>query len=251
MADSISGTIFASAMSRGGGVSPGTSALLGNASIQSTLRGGGVSVKARGRTGGEHADVAANIQATLVVLRKELGDKGRVYRKTLKALDRAGISALGRARELLPDEGALPSGFVRVNNDGWAKTRTGADGILRDRAFPRYEKRSALMGLKVKKIRGRAQMTSAGWVAGGITGVGLEQLDPAAVIFDIAGHKNPGGETPAGQRLIKGFDKASSFAAPLMRVLLPAVIETKPKVMRAINLALSNAQYQINLAGKG
>lgn len=191
---------------------------------------------------GENAAMARRIQATLKELRTQVGDGGKVYRRTLKAIRAAGNAAQMSAVMLLPYESDMPSGFTRRNNKTWATSRTN-----RTRAFPTYERTSARMGIQVKTLRGRAKMTETGWVGAGVDGVEIIQTDAAGNIFDIAGRK--GGSTESGKRLIALFDDASRFNAPLFRILVPAVVETKPQILREINRALDEAQAAVNRAG--
>lgn len=204
--------------------------------IAAQLRGGGMSNR------GENAVAARRIQGVLKELRTQLDDNGKVYKRALRAIKRAGQSAQTTAIMLLPYESDLPSGFTRVSNDGWAKSRTN-----RTAAFPHFERRAAREGIKIQSLRGKAKMTERGWIGSGVNGIEIVQSDAAANIFDIAGTK--GGVTAAGKRLIGLFDNASRFNAPLYRVLLPAVIETRPEIIHEIERALDAAQKALDRAG--
>lgn len=250
MAESFSSSIFTSAMSGGGGVvSSTTAALVSNPSIQAEIAGRRVGrskppTAAEKRAATDKAFIdASQIQRVLVALRTELADNGKLYRRTLRAVKRAGGTAATEARGLLPSDApapdnVLPSGFVRRNDSGWATTRTGRDGSRRERAFPRYDKFAAAASISVVASKTRRSRTASGWRGGNVEGVAVQMRDPAGSIYDAARR----GKHPSGIRLVRGFVAASGLNAGLFRVLLPAVIKTRPAIKAAIELALSDAQ---------
>lgn len=240
MSGSLSSAIFKAARSTSTVVDPQLSALAQDMADAKWAK------RAGKRGGPQNAALARNIRETLKAVRTELGDNGKVYRRTLLAIKRAGSVAVARAGGYLPGEGELPSGFSRRNDKGWGASRTGATGIKRERTFPRYDRNAAVSGLRVISAKGRATRTESGWTSGSVDGVIVEQRDAAGNIFDIAGRR--GGRTDSGKRLIAGFDRAG-LHSPLMRVLLPAVIDTRPEIEASIERALASAQLHIIHAG--
>lgn len=196
------------------------------------------------------------IAETLRALDRELGDNGKLYRKTVRNIKKAGNVAVNRARGFLPQdnpEGPMPSGFVfRKQSEGWAKSRI--EG--RERAFPRYDKRAADQSIKVISARERSVRTDAGWRAGKMFGISVEMRDPAANIYDVAGNGRSKrslarqSSNPKSQAFIS-LMRAASWLPPQakFRVLLPAVIDTRPEIIRAIEYQLMFAQAELNRVG--
>lgn len=198
----------------------------------------------------------AGIGELLRRLDTELGDNGRLYRKTVRSIKKAGDVAVVRARGFLPaddPEGPMPSGFVyRKQSEGWSTSRVAG----RARAFPRYDKLAADQSIRVVSVRDRSVRTDTGWKAGRMYGIGVEMTDPAASIYDVAGNgrsrrsRARQSSDPRSARFIS-LMKAASWLPPdaKFRVLLPAVIDTRPEIIRDIEYQLMFAEADLNRAG--
>lgn len=192
----------------------------------------------------------SGIAETLRALDRELGDNGKVYRQTVKAIKAAGDDAVNRARGYLPADEYLPSGFTYRNNNGWAKSRT-----KRDRAFPRYEKRSAASSMRVVAAREKSTRTASGWRAGKMFGISIEMRDPAGSIYDVAGNGrskrqlNKHLSDPRSLRFIRLLGQAW-IGDPNWRfhVVLPAVVDTRPEIINKIEFILDQSQARLERA---
>lgn len=187
------------------------------------------------------------IADTLRMLDNQLGDNGALYRKTVREIKKAGGDAVNRAKGFLPADEQMPSGFTYRNNNGWAQGRT--EGR---RPFPRYEKRSAEGSLRVISAREKSVRTAAGWRGGKMFGIAVEMRDPAGSIFDVAGNGrsrrqlNRRMSDPRSMRFIRLMQAASALPpAARFKVLLPAVIDTRPEIERQIRRILANAAAKI------
>lgn len=196
------------------------------------------------------------IAETLRALDRELGDNGKLYRKTVRNIKKAGNVAVVRARGFLPTdnpEGPMPSGFVyRKQSEGWSQSRVQG----RARAFPRYDKRAADDSIRVISAREKSVRTETGWRAGKMFGISIEMMDAAASIYDVAGNGRSKrslarqSSNPSSQRFIS-LMRAASWLPPnaKFRVLLPAVIDTRPEIIRDIEYQLMFAQAELNRVG--
>ena len=193
------------------------------------------------------------IADTLRRLDSELGDNGKVYRQTVKAIKDAGNDAAVRARGYLPDDTKMPRGFAYQNNNGWSKSRTD-----RERAFPRYEQRTAQASIRVVSARDRAVRTETGWRGGKMFGIGIEMRDPAGSIYDVAGNGKSKRQTM--KRMTS--PKSAVFVGLLrrawigdtkwrFRVILPAVVDTRPDIIKKIYLVLEDARIKLDAARDG
>lgn len=196
------------------------------------------------------------IAETLRALDKQLGDNGKLYRATVRNIKKAGNIAVKRAIGFLPSDdpqGSMPSGFVyRKQSEGWSKSRVQG----RERAFPRYDHRAAAQSIRVISARERSQRTETGWRAGKMFGIAVEMRDPAANIYDTAGNGRS-----RRQRYKQSTDPRSAAFIALMRaaswlppeakfkVVLPAVIDTRPEIIRDIEYQLMFAQAELNRVG--
>lgn len=193
------------------------------------------------------------IADTLRALDTQLDDNGRLYRATIRSIKKAGNHAAKRAVGFLPSDapdGPMPSGFVyRKQSEGWSQSRVAG----RERAFPRYDRAAASQSIRIVSARERSVRTDSGWRAGKMFGIGIEMRDPAANIYDVAGNgrsrrqKAKQSSDPRSKRFIS-LMKAASWLPPeaKFKVLLPAVIDTRPEIVRDINRALDAAQAALN-----
>lgn len=189
------------------------------------------------------------IAETLRQLDTELGDNGRFYRRTVAAIKKAGSSAVTRAHGFLPSEQDMPSGFTHKNVRGWSVSRV--EG--RARAFPRYDRQAAISSIRVISARERGVRTDTGWRAGRMFGIAIEMKDPAANIYDVAGNgrskrqRNKVSSTPKSREFI-GLMRAASWLPEKarFRVLLPAVIDTRPEIVNDIRKILDGARVRLN-----
>lgn len=190
------------------------------------------------------------IPETLRALERELGDNGRVYRQTVKAIKEAGGDAVRRARGYLPTDsetGPLPSGFTHKNVRGWAVSRT-----EKARAFPRYDKRAADSSIRIVSARERSRMTDNGWRAGRMYGISVEMKDAAASIYDVAGNGKSRRQIakrssdPRSEQFI-GLLRRAWIGHPNWRfhVVLPAVVDTRPEIIAKINAVLAIAERHL------
>lgn len=198
----------------------------------------------------------AGIGELLRKLDTELGDNGKLYRKTVRSIKKAGNVAVVRARGFLPaddPEGPMPSGFVyRKQSEGWSQSRV----LGRERAFPRYDKLAADQSIRVISARDRSVKTATGWKAGKMFGIALEMTDPAANIYDVAGNgrsrrsRARQSSDPRSARFIS-LMKAASWLPPeaKFKVVLPAVIDTRPEIIRDIEYQLMFAEAELNRVG--
>lgn len=188
------------------------------------------------------------IPETLRRLETEMGDNGSLYRKTVREIKKAGNIAAVRARGFLPADDQMPSGFTYQNNNGWAVSRI--EG--RARAFPRYEQRSAQSSIRVISAREKSERTPQGWRGGKMYGIAVEMRDPAGSIYDVAGNgrsrrqRAKQSSDPRSEAFIR-LVKAASWLPPAARfkVLLPAVIDTRPDIEREIRHILRRAVAKI------
>lgn len=192
------------------------------------------------------------IAETLRALDTQLDDNGSLYRATIRSIKKAGNHASKRAIGFLPSDdpsGPMPSGFVHKNQRGWAVSQVQG----RDRAFPRYDRQAAVSSIRVVSARERSTKTDTGWRAGKMFGIGIEMRDPAANIYDVAGNarskrqKARQSSDPRSKRFIS-LMKAASWLPPdaKFKVLLPAVIDTRPEIIRDIHRALDAAQAALD-----
>lgn len=187
------------------------------------------------------------IASTLRALESQLGDNGKMYRKTIRDIKKAGSQAVNRARGYLPADENLPRGFTYQNNNGWAQSRT-----ERDRAFPRYERRSATSSIRIVSARERSVRTETGWHGGKMFGIAVEMKDPAGSIYDVAGNGKSRRQRirhlsdPRSLRFIRLLSDAW-IGDPKwkFRVVLPAVVDTRPEIIRDIRAILKSAANHI------
>ena len=184
------------------------------------------------------------IAEILRALDRELGDNGKVYRKTVKAIKDAGRQAEARARGFLPQEVDLPRGFTYRNDNGWAQSRI--DGR---RPFPRYDRAAATGSIRTVSAREKSVRTDYGWRAGKMYGIAIEMRDPAGSIYDVAGN----GKSRRQQAKRSADPRSGAFVALLrrawigdpkwrFRVLLPAVVDTRPEIIRDIYRILDHSR---------
>ena len=197
------------------------------------------------------------IADTLRALDSQLGDNGRLYRSTIRSIKKAGNTATKRAAGFLPadnPEGPMPSGFVyRKQSEGWSQSRV--EG--RARAFPRYDRRAGVQSLRVVSARERSERTENGWRAGKMFGIAVEMRDPAANIYDVAGNgrsrrQKAKQSTDPRSRAFIALMRAASWLPPeaKFKVLLPAVIDTRPEIIADIQKSLAVAQAALNQAAR-
>lgn len=187
------------------------------------------------------------IPETLRALEQELGDNGRVYRKTVKAIKEAGGDAVRRARGYLPAEKQMPRGFTHKNERGWSVSRT-----EKERAFPRYDKAAADSSIRIVSARERSRMTDNGWRAGRMYGISVEMKDAAASIYDVAGNGKSRRQMakrssdPRSERFI-GLLRRAWIGDPNWRfhVVLPAVVDTRPEIIAKIDVVLATAKRHL------
>lgn len=190
-----------------------------------------------------------DIAETLRALERELGDNGKVYRATIRQIKKAGNQAVVRARGYLPQEQDLPSGFTHKNVRGWAVSRVQG----RDRAFPRYDRVAATGSIRVISARERSVRTDYGWRAGKMYGIAIEMRDPAGSIYDVAGNgksrrqKAKRSSDPRSQRFIDQL-KTAWIGDPKwnFRVLLPAVVDTRPEIIKDVRQILDGARIRLD-----
>lgn len=180
----------------------------------------------------------------------ELGDNGKVYRRTVREIKAAGSDAVNRARGYLPDEKNLPSGFTHKNVRGWAVSRT-----EKGRAFPRYDRQAASDSIRIVSARERSRMTDNGWRAGRMFGISVEMRDPAGSIYDVAGNgksrrqRAKRSSDPRSQAFIDRL-KTAWIGDPDWRfhVILPAVVDTRPEIIAKIRMILANSERTLEQA---
>lgn len=198
----------------------------------------------------------AGIPSTLRALDTQLGDNGKLYRATIRSIKKAGNTATKRAAGFLPSDapqGPLPSGFTHKNSRGWSVSQV--EG--RARAFPRYDRHAAVSSLRVVSAREKSERTDAGWRAGKMFGIAVEMRDPAANIYDVAGNgrsrrqRAKQSSDPRSRRFI-ALMKAASWLPPeaKFKVLLPAVIDTRPEIIADIQKSLAVAQAALDQAAR-
>lgn len=186
----------------------------------------------------------ARIAATVKALNSEFGPK---FGRGLQAgLRKAAGPALNRAKGYLPQDSDMPSGFAYKNNQTWPKANA-ANSRRDGRPWPRYDRQAAIAGLRVRSRRGKARMVNNRWVGGQTASIALESRDPAAAIFETAG-KGRGTKSEKAQRLIRGFEAATTVGPNRYRVVLPAVIDTRPEIVAEINRLVDDAEQRIRAA---
>lgn len=196
------------------------------------------------------------IAETLRALDTQLGDNGKLYRSTIRSIKKAGNHAITRAVGFLPSDdpkGPMPSGFVyRKQSEGWSQSRVQG----RERAFPRYDRQAGISSLRVVSAREKSERTDAGWRAGKMFGIAVEMRDPAANIYDVAGN---GRSRRQRQKQMTyrswafiSLMKAASWLPPeaKFKVLLPAVIDTRPEIIADIHKSLDVARMALNMADR-
>lgn len=194
------------------------------------------------------------IAETLRALDTELGDNGKLYRRTVKDIKAAGNQAAVRARGYLPAEEDLPSGFTHKNKTKFPESRVPG----RARAFPRYDRRAAESSLRVVSARERSVRTDYGWRAGRMFGISLEMKDPAGSVYDVAGNGKS-----RRQRFKRSNDPRSMAFIGLLkqtwigdpkwkfRVVLPAVVDTRPEIIAGIHQSLDRARIALGAKRDG
>lgn len=185
------------------------------------------------------------VAETLRALDRELGDNGKVYRQTVRSIKKAGDQAVNRARGYLPQNDEIhPSGFARQNLTRWSGTGT----------FPRYDRFAATSSIRVIAAREKARMTDRGWRAGRMFGIAIEMRDRAGSIYDVAGN----GKSRRQLAKRAASEKSRRFVEQIrrswtgdpnwrFRVLLPAVVDTRPDIVRDINRILVLAERRLNV----
>lgn len=187
------------------------------------------------------------IADTLRRLENELGDNGKVYRATIRNIKKAGNAAVIRARGFLPVDENMPSGFTYQNDNGWAQSR-----VTGRRPFPRYEQRAASSSIKVISAREKSVRTATGWRGGKMFGIAIEMKDAAGSIYDVAGNAKSRRQLfrrmsdPRSMRFINLL-KENWIGDPKWRyrVVLPAVVDTRPEIIEDIRDVLTAAVARI------
>lgn len=187
------------------------------------------------------------IAQTLRRLESELGDNGKLYRKTVREIKNAGAEAATRAKGFLPSDSNMPSGFTYQNQNGWPVSK-----IEGKRPFPRYEQRSAQSSIRVISAREKSTRTESGWRGGKMFGIAVEMRDAAGSIYDVAGNgrsRRQRAKQSSDPRSLEfiGLMKAASILPPSakFKVLLPAVIDTRPEIEKKIRHILKTAVAKI------
>lgn len=186
----------------------------------------------------------SRVAATVKALNGEFGPK--FGRRLQKALRDAANPAINRAKGYLPYDALMPSGFVYRNNNGWAKANA-ANSRGDRRPWPRYERQTAIGTLRARSIRGRAKYVEGRWIGGQTASIAIEMKDAAASIFETAG-KGKGAKSERAQRLITGFESATTVGPNRYRVVLPAVVDTRPDIIAAFGRIIDEAEQQIRTA---
>ena len=185
----------------------------------------------------------SRVAATVKALNSEFGPK--FGRQLQRALKKTAQPAITRAKGYLPYESLLPSGFVYRTNTTWPKANAANNNG--GRPWPRYDRMAAISTLKTRAVRGKARMIEGRWVGGQTASIAIEMRDPAASIFETAG-KGKRQKSEKAQRLIAGFEAATSVGAGRYRVVLPAVVDTRPDILREFGRVIEEAEMKINAA---
>lgn len=190
----------------------------------------------------------ARIAAVQKALRAEFGPK---HANRLRYIvQKAGLSAVRRARGYLPSESEMLSGFAYVNKfSGWPKANK-ANSRGDRRPYPRYRQSNAQKSVRTRSYRAKARRTeSGGWIGGHTVALAVEMTDAAGAIYETAG-KGKGTKTAAGERMISGFNKLATMGPNRYRVVLPAVIDTRPEILLEIRRQVEIAERAVAAAGR-
>ena len=194
------------------------------------------------------------IAETLRLLERELGDNGKVYRKTIQSIKRAGEIAVNRSRGYLPQETDLPSGFAYKNTTRFRREI----GNTGKRPFPRYDGFAARNSIRVVSARERSVMTDHGWRGGKMYGIAVEMRDPAGSVYDVAGNGKSRRQAakrssdPKSRFFIQQLRKAwTGDPKWRFRVVLPAVVDTRPEIIADIKRILELARYTLDAKRDG
>jgi hypothetical protein len=174
-------------------------------------------------------------------LNREMGDNGKFKKRTLAAFRKAGNVAVRRAGGYLPYSENMPRGFAYVNQSGNPPKANSRNKRKDQRPWPRYDRDKAVKSIKVASLRANDRRVRGYGVVSTWSGVVVSMKDPAGSIFDTAG-KGKDEKSESGLRLIHGFNASSTVPSNHYRVLLPAVIDTRPEIIAAINVAIHAAE---------
>lgn len=169
-------------------------------------------------------------------------------RKSREVLKQAAVVGELVAKSQTPREGEVPSGFAYVNRFGadWY----GRQGTAKARAFPRYNRDDARASIKTTTRAASSQRWINQRRYGFVNIVGIEMTDPAAAIIAAAGTMSPG-NSEKGRRFINVIAERTGINRPLYRILLPAVIKTKPFVMTSLRKVADQQQAIVGrIAGR-
>lgn len=160
-------------------------------------------------------------------------------RKGRDALKRAALIGELVAKAETPREGQVPSGFAYINQSGvdWYGTR----GTAKARAFPRYNRDDARSSIKTTTRAAAKERFVRERRYGFVNIVGIEMTDPAASIIAAAGTMS-NGKGARGERFINVIGQRTGLKRPLYRILLPAVIKTRPYVMASLKKVADEQQ---------
>lgn len=191
-------------------------------------------------SGAQYDDIKG-LAETLEALKKfdvSLERKGR------EELKKAAIIGELVAKAETPREGQVPSGFAYINQTGaeWYGTR----GTAKARAFPRYNRDDARASIKTTTRADRKERFVRERRYGFVNIVGIEMTDPAAAIIAGAGTMSAG-QSEKGRRFINVIAERTGIKRPLYRILLPAVIKTRPYVMASLKMV---ADEQMAIVGR-
>lgn len=171
----------------------------------------------------------------------------KLERKSRDTLKRAAVVGELVAKSKTPREGDVPSGFAYVNKYGQAPKANKAS--TRSRAFPRYDSDEVRRSIKTTTRR-NPDIGSVARYRGFVNVVGIELMDPAGAIVAAAGTASPG-LSERGRRFVSIIAERTGVRRPLYRILLPAVIATRPYVMPALQKAAAEQQAIVGrIAGR-
>lgn len=162
----------------------------------------------------------------------------KLERKSRDTLKRAAVVGELVAKSKAPREGDVPSGFAYVNKFGQAPRATKASN--RTRAFPRYDRDAVRKSIKTTTRRD-PDVGSVARYRGFVNVVGIELTDPAGAIVAAAGTASPG-LSERGRRFVSTIAERTGVPRPLYRILLPAVIATRPYVIPALQKVAAEQQ---------
>lgn len=161
-------------------------------------------------------------------------------RRGRDALKSAAIVGELVAKSMVPKESQVPSGFAYYNKtgDGVPKATKASN---RSRAFPRYDSDEVRNSIKTTTRQDRTDRASRARGRGFVNVVGIEMTDAAGAIVAAAGTAS-NGQSTKGHRFIYVIAERTGLRRPLYRILLPAVIKTRPYVMRSLKRVADEQQ---------